>query len=204
MDNEQERVDGWCDRQEMLLGYLQNGSYHRLRMWLKERNHTDSAQTLVKHLVNPLRQRLLSPQPTLLAMRGILDGILINHIARCLSSTAKYPGDHALIMGWNVNDITRLWLEGWIASEHGWRGDASMGAAGPDYLAESRHRNVSRRRRLRRLSGLRVTGNLWPGSPAKRSASREEAAAILHHGTFPGLRRKRLTRATGYRQSVAR
>lgn len=35
MDNEQERVDGWCDRQEMLLGYLQNGSYHRLRMWLE-------------------------------------------------------------------------------------------------------------------------------------------------------------------------
>ncbi|EPK3987724.1 hypothetical protein R8O24_005172, partial [Klebsiella oxytoca] len=41
------------------------------------------------------------------------------------------------------------------------------------------------------------TGNLWPGSPAKRSASREEAPAIPHHGTFPGLRRKRLARATG-------
>lgn len=43
MDNEQEMADGWCNQQEVLLGYLQNGSYHRLRMWLKERNHSDSA-----------------------------------------------------------------------------------------------------------------------------------------------------------------
>ncbi|STV87714.1 HTH-type transcriptional regulator mlrA [Klebsiella michiganensis] len=102
MDNEQEVADGWRKQQEILLGYLQNGSYHRLRMWLKERNHSESAQILVKNLINPLRQRLLSPQPTLLALRGILDGILINHIARTLSSTAKYPGSHALIIGWNV------------------------------------------------------------------------------------------------------
>ncbi|MEB6472905.1 hypothetical protein MXM56_31290, partial [Klebsiella michiganensis] len=53
------------------------------------------------------------------------------------------------------------------------------------------------------LPGLRVTSNLWPCSPAKRSASREEAAAMPSYGIFPGLRRKRLTRATGYQQSVA-
>ncbi|HFI5662136.1 TPA: hypothetical protein ACGQ2V_005523, partial [Klebsiella michiganensis] len=34
-------------------------------------------------------------------------------------------------------------------------------------------------------------------SPAKRSASRVETAAMPRRGTFPGLRRKRLTRATG-------
>ncbi len=54
------------------------------------------------------------------------------------------------------------------------------------------------------LPGLRVTSNLRFGSPAKRSASREEAAAMPRHGIFPGLRRKRLTRATGYRQSAVR
>ncbi|MDU4392321.1 MAG: hypothetical protein E7I52_23740, partial [Klebsiella michiganensis] len=37
------------------------------------------------------------------------------------------------------------------------------------------------------LPGLRVTSNLWPCSPAKRSASREEAAAMPRHGIFPGL-----------------
>jgi hypothetical protein len=41
MDNEQEVADGWRKQQEILLGYLQNGSYHRLRMWIKERNHSD-------------------------------------------------------------------------------------------------------------------------------------------------------------------
>jgi DNA-binding transcriptional MerR regulator len=140
MDNEQEVADGWRKQQEILLGYLQTGSYHRLRMWLKERNHSDSAQILVKHLINPLRQRLLSPQPTLLALRGILDGILINHIARSLSSTAKYPGSHALVIGWNVNDITRLWLEGWIASEQGWRVDIlahSLNQLRPELFPES-------------------------------------------------------------------
>ncbi len=44
---------------------------------------------------------------------------------------------------------------------------------------------LSRRRRLTRLSGLRITGNLRPGSPAKRSASREEATAIPRHGILP-------------------
>ena len=48
------------------------------------------------------------------------------------------------------------------------------------------------------LPGLRVPDNLRPGSPAKRSSSREEAATMPRHGIFPGLRRKRLTRATGY------
>ena len=37
------------------------------------------------------------------------------------------------------------------------------------------------------LPGLRVTSNLRPGSPAKRSANREEAAAIPRRGIFPGL-----------------
>lgn len=123
MDDDQALANGWRKQQEILLGYLQNGSYHRLRLWLKERNHTDSAQTLVQYLINPLRQRLLSPQPTLLALRGILDGIVINHIARNLSASANYHGSHALMVGWNVDDITRLWLEGWIASEQGWRVD---------------------------------------------------------------------------------
>ncbi|MBZ7456490.1 hypothetical protein FMJ28_24790, partial [Klebsiella michiganensis] len=37
---------------------------------------------------------------------------------------------------------------------------------------------------LARLSGLRVICNLWPGSPAKRSASREKAAPMHHPGTI--------------------
>ena len=28
-----------------------------------------------------------------------------------------------LVVGWNIQDTTRLWLEGWIASQQGWRID---------------------------------------------------------------------------------
>ncbi len=55
MDNEQEIADGWREQQEILLGFLQNGSYHRLRLWLKERSRSESAHILIKHLINPLR-----------------------------------------------------------------------------------------------------------------------------------------------------
>ncbi len=27
------------------------------------------------------------------------------------------------MVGWNIHDTTRLWLEGWIASQEGWRID---------------------------------------------------------------------------------
>ncbi|AIL36412.1 HTH-type transcriptional regulator mlrA domain protein [Shigella flexneri K-304] len=27
------------------------------------------------------------------------------------------------MVGWNIQDTTRLWLEGWIASQQGWRID---------------------------------------------------------------------------------
>ncbi|MGQ7157764.1 transcriptional regulator, partial [Escherichia coli] len=26
-----------------------------------------------------------------------------------------------MVVGWNIQDTTRLWLEGWIASQQGWR-----------------------------------------------------------------------------------
>ena len=122
-DNDQQQENGWREQQEILLGYLHDGSYHRLRLWIKERSHSYSALTLVNQLFTPLRHRLLSPQPTLTALRSILDGVLINHIAHRLASAYKHAGSHALVLGWNIDDSTRMWLEGWIASEQGWRVD---------------------------------------------------------------------------------
>ncbi|ENS2212163.1 transcriptional regulator, partial [Escherichia coli] len=54
---------------------------------------------------------------------AILDGVLINYIAICLASARKKQGKDALVVGWNIQDTTRLWLEGWIASQQGWRID---------------------------------------------------------------------------------
>ena len=57
------------------------------------------------------------------ALLAILDGVLINYIAICLASARKKQGKDALVVGWNIQDTTRLWLEGWIASQQGWRID---------------------------------------------------------------------------------
>ena len=93
-----ENVDvqnGWRDQQETLLTYLQSGNLHSLRTWIKERGQDYPAQTLTTHLFIPLRRRLQCQQ----------------------------PGKDALVVGWNIQDTTRLWLEGWIASQQGWRID---------------------------------------------------------------------------------
>jgi hypothetical protein len=42
---------------------------------------------------------------------------------RCLNTARKKNGRDALVVGWNVQDTTRLWLEGWMASQQGWRVD---------------------------------------------------------------------------------
>jgi len=111
----------WRAQQEHLLGYLQSGNLPRLRLWIKEQGRKFSAHTLITQLLNPLRLRLRGQEPTLLAMLSLLDGVLINHISVCLASTRKKNSSDALVVGWNIHDTTRLWLEAWVASEQGWR-----------------------------------------------------------------------------------
>lgn len=118
-----EHHGGWREHQETLLHFLHTGNLDRLRMWIKERSHDYPAQTLVPCLFNPLRLRLQGPQPTLQALLGILDGVLINAVSLHLAAARKRQGNDALVVGWNITDTTRLWLEGWIACEQGWRVD---------------------------------------------------------------------------------
>lgn len=113
----------WREHQETLLRFLQAGNLQRLRTWIKEQGRDYPAQTLIAHLFIPLRRRLQSQQPTLQTLLSMLDGVLINYISVCLSSARKKSGKDALVVGWNVHDTTRLWLEAWIATQQGWRVD---------------------------------------------------------------------------------
>ncbi|ABP61390.1 HTH-type transcriptional regulator MlrA [Enterobacter sp. 638] len=113
----------WREHQETLLRFLQAGDLQRLRTWIKEQGRDYPAQTLIAHLFIPLRRRLQSQQPTLQTLLSMLDGVLINYISVCLSSARKKSGKDALVVGWNVHDTTRLWLEAWIATQQGWRVD---------------------------------------------------------------------------------
>lgn len=116
----EEAHNGWRAQQETGLHYLQEGNLNRLHVWIKERARDYPARTLNTWLFAPLRRRLQSAQPALL---GLLDGALINHISVCLASARKKNDKHALVIGWNVQDTTQLWLEGWMASQQGWRVD---------------------------------------------------------------------------------
>ena len=127
--------DIWREQQEVLLRYLQSGHLNRLRLWLKERGSDYPAQTLIAHLFIPLRRRLQSQQPTLQALLSALDGVLINYICICLATARKKNSKDALVIGWNVHDTTRLWLEAWIAAQQGWRVDVlahSLGQLRPE------------------------------------------------------------------------
>ncbi|WP_368301662.1 MerR family transcriptional regulator [Kluyvera sichuanensis] len=118
-----EQQDGWREQQEKVLSYLRSGHLHPLRLWVKDLRRNHSARTLVDCLFNPLRQRLQSAQFAQQTLLGLLDGVLINDIALNLASGRRKSGPHALVIGWNVTDMTRLWLESWVACEQGWRVD---------------------------------------------------------------------------------
>lgn len=122
-EDDPETQSEWREHQETLLRFLQAGNLQRLRLWIKEQGRDYPAQTLIAHLFIPLRRRLQSQQPTLQALLSMLDGVLINYISVCLSSAHKKTGKDALVVGWNVHDTTRLWLEAWIATQQGWRVD---------------------------------------------------------------------------------
>ena len=88
---------------------------------MKERGPAAPAETLIPHLRLPVRGRLQGQQPALLLRLSLLDGVLISYICSCLGGARKRNNRGALVIGWNVQDTTRLWLEGWMASQQGWR-----------------------------------------------------------------------------------
>lgn len=118
-----EQADGWREHQELALRDLRNGNLNHLRQWVKALRHDHSARELVDNLFTPLRLRLQSLQLPLHTLLGLLDGVLINDIALSLAAARRKSGPHALVVGWNIIDLTRLWLEGWVACEQGWRVD---------------------------------------------------------------------------------
>jgi DNA-binding transcriptional MerR regulator len=120
---ERDLETGWRERQEVLLRHLQSGNPNRLRAWIADVGRDYPAETLVMQLYTPLRRRLQCQQVTLNTLLSLLDGALINYIALCLASARKRSGKDALLVGWNTQDGTRLWMAAWMAIQQGWRVD---------------------------------------------------------------------------------
>lgn len=112
----------WQSHQERAMHLLQQRDGHTLQQWLSELMRDHPAKTLAQQLINPLRARLQGTRPAYQAKLSLLDGILINLIAGNLSASRQQAhGRPALVVGWGVQDSTRLWIEGWIASQQEWQ-----------------------------------------------------------------------------------
>ncbi|QCR36665.1 MerR family transcriptional regulator [Nissabacter sp. SGAir0207] len=113
--------DGWAQLTDALLVALQGGQLNRLRQMLNEYGREYPAGQLVDQVLRPLRARLASGNVQLLTLRSLLDGLLLEYAAFCLTAGRKTPGEHLMIIGWGRADRADLWLEGLKRSEAGAR-----------------------------------------------------------------------------------
>lgn len=115
--------EGWSSVQEALLTVLRQVRSAGLRSKIKALARENGPDALIDNVFIPVRQRLELDQNTARAMCSLLDGVLIEFIATCLAAARKEPGREALLVGWDTDDRTRLWLEAWRLSRQGWHID---------------------------------------------------------------------------------
>lgn len=113
----------WAPVQESLLTVLRQARSGGLRSKIKALARENSVDALIDNVFVPVRQRLGRDQNTARAMCSLLDGVLIEFIATCLTAARKEPGKEALLIGWETDDRARLWLEAWRLSRKGWHID---------------------------------------------------------------------------------
>ncbi|MBN3079755.1 MerR family transcriptional regulator [Pectobacterium polaris] len=112
--------DGWSALQEEMMTILRHVRPAKLRAMIVAISREHSADSLIDHIFIPVRQRLSLDQNTSQIMSSLLDGILIEYAVLSLAETRKKQGKEALLIAWDNNDRTRLWLEAWRLSQQGW------------------------------------------------------------------------------------
>ena len=115
--------DGWAPLQEDLMSVLRHAKASKLRAKIATLGRENPVDVLIDQVFMPVRQRLGLDQNTARTMCSLLDGALIDYVAFCLTGARKKAGKDALFLGWGVEDRTRIWLEAWRLSQHGWRVD---------------------------------------------------------------------------------
>ncbi|OON40944.1 helix-turn-helix-type transcriptional regulator [Izhakiella australiensis] len=115
--------DGWTALQEEMMMVLRHVRPAKLRARIMSVGREHPVDALIDHVFVPVRQRLGLDQNTARTMCSLLDGALIDHVVFCLNAARKKAGKDALLIGWGNEDRTRLWLEAWRLSQHGWRID---------------------------------------------------------------------------------
>lgn len=111
--------NSWSQSQTQLLSALQGNNSQKVRQLINELGRDYPAAALINNVVRPLRARLNSGGNTLLLLRALLDGILIEHAVMCMNAARKKSGSSALLLGWGAIDVIELWLEAIIRSQSG-------------------------------------------------------------------------------------
>ncbi|BBR58381.1 MULTISPECIES: MerR family transcriptional regulator [unclassified Klebsiella] len=112
--------DDWSALQEEMMAALRSARPARLRAKISALGREHPCDALIDHVFVPVRQRLSLDQNTARIMCSLLDGVLIEFVTSCLSESRRKAGKDALLMGWDTDDRTRLWLEAWRLSQRGW------------------------------------------------------------------------------------
>lgn len=113
----------WTAYQEEMMLALRYASPAKLRAKLADFRREHSVEALIDNILVPVRQRMSHDQNTVRHMASLLDGVLIEVAAASLAESRKKSGKDALLIGWECEDRTRLWLEAARLSHKGWHID---------------------------------------------------------------------------------
>ena len=112
--------DDWLTLQEEMMAALRFAHPAKLRAKIRALSREHASGDLIDHVFIPVRQRISLDQNTARIMCSLLDGVLIEFVSSCLAEARKKAGKDALLIGWDTEDRTRLWLEAWRLSQQGW------------------------------------------------------------------------------------
>lgn len=115
--------DAWRLQQEEVMTVLRFVQPAKLRAKIASMGREIPVDTLIDHVFIPVRQCLSLDKYTSRAMISLLDGLLIAYVVQRLAESRNTEGQDTLMIGWESDDRTRLWLEAWRLSQHGWRPD---------------------------------------------------------------------------------
>jgi len=175
--NEHTADKGWTPLQEELMGVLRRVRPVELRQRMVDYDEKFEVGDLIDHVYLPVRQRLGMEQNTARMMCGLLDGALIEHVVIQLIHARTKKGQPAMLMSWDAQDRTRLWLEAWRLSHLGWQVDI---IAEPVEIP-----------RPELFPAQNIF--LWTGKPLTRSQEeqsnlwREQGYALMHHDPSSSL-----------------
>ena len=124
LENKEVLTQGnWVSFQEEMMTVLRYASPAKLRAKIGEFRRDHPIDSLIDNIISPVRQRMNQDQNTVRHMASLLDGVLIEFAIASLAESRKKAGKDALLIGWECDDRTHLWLEAARLSQKGWHID---------------------------------------------------------------------------------